>query len=205
MNVPISAVQNARMSGVRRRDRSVGKQFWRRFEEQVEVAVSELGNAKVQRDVNVPGLLSQRSRQIDVLATGKIAGRTTRVLFEAKCYTGRVQIGTIDELVGKALDVAVQHAVLFAPNGFSEGALARAEGTLASPLQIGTAVLEVDWPGAERDTGAPVMSAEEPSIFRREPPLAWVRPHLRELDPEPDGKSEYWSFFRGRAPLDLYP
>jgi hypothetical protein len=147
-------------SRVYRRDKSEGKEFWRLFEEEVESAVRAFGNASIQRDVPVFGEVSRRPRQIDVLAEGEVAGRPMRVVFEAKCYAGRVQIGTIDELVGKAIDVAAQSAVLYAPNGFSAGAEARAEGTMSHPLKIGLAHLDVDWPGADTSASGPLGAME---------------------------------------------
>ncbi|MFD9880030.1 restriction endonuclease [Streptomyces alboflavus] len=188
------------MSSVVQRDRSEGKEFWRKFEEQVAAAVADLGNATVRHNVQVAGHLSGRLRQIDVLAIGEVAGCTVKVLFEAKCYSRPIEIGKIDELVGKALDVAAQHAVMYSPVGFSEGALSRAEGTLASPLQIGTVVLEVDWPESARArrSSAALACAEE--LHPR------VRPRLGDSSVTAALQyGEYGAFFRGLAPLELYP
>ena len=179
------------VTGVRQRDKSVGREFWRKFEEEVERAVTELGNAKVRRDVRVPGVLSGRRRQIDVLATGEVAGCPTTVIFEAKCYAGSVQIGTIDELVGKALDVAAQHAVLYAPNGFSQGARARAAGTQSSPLRIGVGDLEVDWP----ELPGRVLSNENVYDSVSRISENWAYPSV------PVETDDYGRFFRGEAPL----
>ncbi|WP_392753228.1 restriction endonuclease [Streptomyces sp. LN590] len=194
------------MSTVRGRDKSLGKEFWRKFEEEVECAVAQLGNATVRRDVQIPGALSGRLRQIDVLAVGEVAGCPMTVVFEAKCYSGRVQIGTIDELVGKSLDVAAQSAVLYAPNGFSEGARARAAGTQNSPLRVGIGELEVDWPGPQptpddhvvlgSEMGAPIIPRQAP--VANESMWSLVRSSYPSV---PMATDEYGRFFRGEAPL----
>ncbi|MFD7201257.1 restriction endonuclease [Streptomyces sp. NPDC059893] len=201
---------------VKQRDKSPGKEFWRKFEEEVERFVRKLGNATVQRDVRIPGQLSGRLRQIDVLATGKVAELPVTVIFEAKCYGGSVQIGTIDELVGKALDVVAQHAVLCAPNGFSQGARARAAGTMTSPLQVGIAELSAPWPGS------PAQSADGVSVRPRADRLSRIPDELSRQFPgdqdmvysvlgripgdwaapaAPAETDDYDRFLRGEAPL----
>jgi hypothetical protein len=193
------------VSSVRRRDKSPGKQFWRKFEEEVERSVAMLGNARVQRDVRVPGVLSGRRRQIDVLARGEVAGCPMMVIFEAKCYEGPVQIGTVDELVGKALDVAAQSAVLCAPNGFSAGARARAAGTHSSPLRVGIAELAVEWSEPSTESAGMVLGRQLPSqIPRSESVFCDLTSHLPDAGTYPTVPVEtddYERFFRGEAPL----
>ncbi|MFD5458444.1 restriction endonuclease [Streptomyces olivaceus] len=182
------------MARGRRRDRAPNRNFWWKFEVEVERAVVALGNATVERDVQVKAALSGRLRQIDVLAVGEVAGCRTTVVFEAKCYTGRVQIGTVDELVGKALDLAAQHAVLYAPNGFSEGAYARAKGTKGSPLQIGLVELSPSleqhqnaW-AVERSPGGDTLGPIVMSVTRIVSPAQ---------------EDDYGRFLRGETPLRL--
>ncbi|MFJ9122087.1 restriction endonuclease [Streptomyces sp. NPDC102394] len=194
------------MRTVMRRDKSPGKQFWRKFEEEVERAVASLGNARVQRDVRIPGAVSGRPRQIDVLARGEVAGCPMTVVFEAKCYGGIVQIGRVDELVGKALDVAAQSAVLYSPKGFSSGARARAAGTKNSPLRIGAVKLEVDWLEAEPAVEETVLTGYRlPHQIPRSDSVAYdVMSRIPDLGPYPARPVEtddYGRFFRGEAPL----
>lgn len=190
---------------VRRRDKSPGKQFWRKFEEEVERAVAGLGNARVQRDVRIPGVLSGRLRQIDVLARGEVAGCPMTVVFEAKCYGGMVQIGRVDELVGKALDVAAQSAVLYSPKGFSTGARARAAGTQNSPLRVGVAKLEVDWLETERAAEETVLVRYLPGQIQRSDNVMYDitqrLPDLGSYPADPVETDDYGRFFRGEAPL----
>lgn len=193
------------VSSVKRRDKSPGKQFWRKFEEEVERAVAGLGNARVQRDVHMPGVLSGRRRQIDVLATGEVAGRSMTVVFEAKCHGGTVQIGRVDELVGKALDVAAQSAVLYSPKGFSAGARARAAGTQSSPLRVGVAKLEVDWMRDEPATADTTLTRYLPGQIPRSDNVMYDMTHkltdLGSYPVQPVGTDDYVQFFRGEAPL----
>lgn len=192
----------------------MGKEFWRKFEEEVELVVSKLGDAVVQRDVLVPGVLSGRLRQIDVLATGVVAGYEMTVIFEAKCYRGSVQIGRIDELVGKALDVAAQRAVLYAPKGFSAGAIARAAGTQSSPLRVGVVQLEVDWEesqttvGSASEAGTARVVGGAPGPLLYDSPFAYdlldrPSPTLPSYRAVPATTDDYGRFLRGEAALHV--
>ncbi|SHK55961.1 Restriction endonuclease [Actinacidiphila paucisporea] len=167
------------------------------------------GHVTVKRDVKVRGQISGRMRQIDVLATGTFAGAQITVIYEAKCYAGKIQIGTVDELAGKAEDVAAEHAILCAPLGFSEGALARARGTVTLSRKIGVAHLSADWPEAvqgERLSRTPPSVSRE---FRHSPPVAY---QIAALTGSPAKTSppqystrkataDYVSFLRGAKPL----
>ncbi|MFF8677220.1 restriction endonuclease [Streptomyces sp. NPDC015237] len=204
--VPRRVIKAGRMSAVsrvRQRDKSPGKEFWRKFEEDVERAVAALGNADVQRDVRIRGALSGRLRQIDVIAKGEVAGCPMTVIFEAKCYAGLIPIGRVDELVGKALDVAAQSAVLYSPRGFSAGAQARAAGTQSSPLRVGLAELEVEWASSPPADG--VLSSQLPDQACE---AADVMDYLVRGIPDagsypalPAATDDYGRFFRGEAPL----
>lgn len=148
---------------------------WLDFEKQVETAVRQLGGAVVRRNVKILGTISGRRRQIDVVATAKVAGHEMKVIFEAKRYGSRVQIGTIDELVGKALDVGAQRAVLYSAAGFSAGATARADGTVGHTLTIGTVHLPDAKPGVVTPARKKAASRQPGSrttgdVLRREPP-----------------------------------
>ncbi|MFI9809686.1 hypothetical protein ACIHEJ_36075, partial [Streptomyces sp. NPDC052301] len=106
-------------------------------------------------------------------------------------------------LVGKALDVAAQSAVLYSPKGFSAGARARAAGTQNSPLRVGVAKLEVDW--LETESAAEhAMTRYVPGQIRRSDRVMYDMTSLSALGPYPADPMEtddYGQFFRGEAPL----
>ncbi|MGX1760378.1 restriction endonuclease [Streptomyces lydicus] len=65
-------------------------------------------------------------RQLDALVQGQLAGQPVSIAIEAKRYGRSVSIGTVDEFIGKMLDVGCDRGVLYAAGGFTDGALARA-------------------------------------------------------------------------------
>ncbi|GGY65573.1 restriction endonuclease [Streptomyces xanthochromogenes] len=97
------------------------------FESEVAELVKSLdSNAQVDPNAHVIGQVSGIARQLDALVTGTVAGQKITIAIEAKRYGRRVSIGTVDEFVGKMMDVGCDRGLLFAAGGFTEGALARA-------------------------------------------------------------------------------
>ncbi|MFF3732724.1 restriction endonuclease, partial [Streptomyces sp. NPDC002476] len=100
---------------------------WQHFEQEVAELVESLDSgATVEPDAHVTGLVSGATRQLDALVRGHVVGQDITIAVEAKRYKRPVSIGTIDEFVGKLLDVGCDRGVLYAAGGFSEAALSRA-------------------------------------------------------------------------------
>ncbi|WP_433466458.1 restriction endonuclease [Spirillospora sp. CA-128828] len=87
----------------------------------------------------VHGQLSGKVRQIDVRATGKLAGSEILIVVECKRRKTPVGIGVIDEFIGKLLDVRADLGILFSFTGFTEPAIARADA--ASHPKVGLVIL----------------------------------------------------------------
>ncbi|MFJ3204495.1 restriction endonuclease [Streptomyces sp. NPDC086989] len=105
--------------------------FWLAYEKRVAALVKAIdADASITHNEMHLGELSGVPRQIDALAEGLIAGQKLRVVIEAKCYGRRVSIGTVDEFIGKLLDLGAERGILYAAGGFTQGAVARAERAL---------------------------------------------------------------------------
>jgi hypothetical protein len=84
--------------------------------------------AEVKCDESIIGVESGIQRQIDVVVRNNIAGYDVLIIVECKDYKKSVDIGRVDELIGKMRDVKAQMAVLVSDSGFTEGAIRRASG-----------------------------------------------------------------------------
>lgn len=105
--------------------------FWLAYEKRVTALVKALdANASITHNEIRVGALSGVPRQIDALAVGSVAGQKLNVVIEAKCYGRRVSIGTIDEFIGKLLDIGAARGILYVAGGFTTGAVKRAERAL---------------------------------------------------------------------------
>lgn len=110
----------------RARKRGPRPQWWE-YEQEVAQLVEELDSGTtVEHNMRVTGRVSGVKRQLDALVQGQVAGQPVTIVIEAKRYARKVSIGTIDEFIGKMLDVGCDRGVLYAAGGFSDAALSRA-------------------------------------------------------------------------------
>ncbi|MFF8998022.1 restriction endonuclease [Streptomyces achromogenes] len=140
----------------RRRPRST-RYRWREYEQEVATLVDSLdAGTTVQHNRYVVGRISGVRRQLDAVVEGHVAGQRVSIVIEAKLYKRNVSIGTIDEFIGKMLDVGCDRGVLYAAGGFTDGALSRAGNArnpavgcvLLTPSAAPVATVNHDLPGA---------------------------------------------------------
>jgi Restriction endonuclease len=135
-------------------DRSVTETLspaqYRRYEEQVaRILSSRSEHSQPVEKTHLPGKLSESRRQIDaLLSTYPVADGPMYIVIECKYYKRKIGVGTVDELVGKLLDVGAPLGVLCAPNGFSKSARRRAKNSGTPQVEIfdllGDEDLEID-------------------------------------------------------------
>lgn len=107
-------------------DRSAGL-LWRRYEQTVQKMLAALDpEAQVLHDARIEGRLSLASRQIDVWVRGSVIGMPITVAVECKRHRRTVDVGTVDELIGKLLDVGADRGLLYSFSGFTNAAVSRA-------------------------------------------------------------------------------
>ena len=104
--------------------------LWRKYEQAVRSLLAAMDrNANVVHNAMITGRLSGVSRQVDVLARGTVVGLEISVAAECKRYARAVGIGTVDQFVGKLLDLGVERGVLYSYSSFSASAVRRAFGS----------------------------------------------------------------------------
>ncbi|MFN8215141.1 MAG: restriction endonuclease [Solirubrobacterales bacterium] len=103
------------------------KPAWKRYEEHILERVTEWAgeNATIEFDVKLPGKLSKRTRQIDILVTGVFAdglqaGLTAAI--DCKCYGKNINVGHVDKFVGLIEDVQTDFGILITNKGWSQAA-----------------------------------------------------------------------------------
>ncbi|MEU7712961.1 restriction endonuclease [Micromonospora chalcea] len=102
--------------------------LWQRYEQSVRHFLSDLDpSAQVTHNKKVEGRLSQSKRQVDVWAVGSVVGVDVVVAIECKRYRRPVTVETIDQFVGKLIDIGAGIGVLYSYSGFTGSAVNRAE------------------------------------------------------------------------------
>ncbi|WP_445269592.1 restriction endonuclease [Streptomyces sp. DSM 41634] len=111
-------------------DRVTADPAWRVYEKAVAALISGKDpGVTVEHDQHLPGILSGRLRQIDVLVRTVVAGESITVVYECKHQRRPVGLATVEEFVAKLEDVGANQGVLFASSGYTEAAVRRLENT----------------------------------------------------------------------------
>lgn len=96
---------------------------WKKYEDEVyEECCRIYGEENVERNVTRVGRYSHVSRQIDVL----VHTNEGEIVYDAKCYSQRVSIKTIESMIGMYVDLGVSKFVVVTNFGYSMAALRRA-------------------------------------------------------------------------------
>ncbi|MER7244327.1 restriction endonuclease [Kribbella sp. NPDC000426] len=110
--------------------------LWKEFERSVHQFIAQLDPTTIVRhDQRLPGLLSGALRQVDVWATGSLAGAEITVAFECKRYRRPVAVGTIDEFAGKLQDLGADRGIVYSYSGFTPAAVNRAARAYLPKIQ----------------------------------------------------------------------
>jgi hypothetical protein len=103
------------------------QRLWERYEISIHELISALHPQEdVKRNQRVPGQYSKTLRQVDVWATGQVAGLEISVAVECKPHARPVPVGGVDQFVGMLLDLGADRGVLYSYGGFSNSAVMRA-------------------------------------------------------------------------------
>ena len=82
--------------------------------------------SKITKNEFIMGRSGQR-RQIDISLRAEISGYPILMIIECKKYNRPIDIGEIDELIGKVDDVSAAKGILASDSGFTSGAFKRAK------------------------------------------------------------------------------
>jgi len=115
---------------------------WQLFEKEVRDSLRRLDkHATVAWNHSTVGLISGTPRQIDVYATGTIAGQAFVIAVECKHYKRPLGIGAVDEFAGKLQDIGADRGIVYGLNGLTEPAQLRATGAVQPRIAVGELVL----------------------------------------------------------------
>ncbi|MDI7191458.1 restriction endonuclease [Leptospira santarosai] len=110
---------------------------WRLFEE--EIFNHFLGlypNSKIIRNVKFRGIISNRSRQIDILITEPIASYELRIVVECKYYNKKIDIKAVESFISFLHDVKANKGVMITNHGYTKAAINRAKNDTYTDVQL---------------------------------------------------------------------
>lgn len=135
---------------------------WKQFELDVHAHLQGIDRmAEIEHNAKREGLASRAQRQIDVLAERTVVGEVMRVVVECKAYKNPIDVGKVDEFVGKLIDVGANLGLLYALHGATPAAIRRAENSQMPRVTVRD--LSEFFAGAtpEEDSNVPPISLEQ--------------------------------------------
>ena len=149
---------------------------WKKYEEEVyEECCRIYGDEKVERNVLKIGVSSQVPRQIDVL----VHSEEGNIAYDAKYYSKRVDVKTIEAMIGMYGDLGVEKFVIVTNKGYSNAALRRAhlgnDNVEADVLSLGE---------LQRMQGYGAMPYAGRNGILLSPPFGWIIDGQRSALPE---------------------
>lgn len=111
-------------------------------------AANEYGNIDVivQLNVMLIGALSGEKRQVDVLVDHRWSqDQTSRIIIDAKEWTRKVDIGDIEKFEGMMRDCRANRGILVCTQGYTEGALKRAQDAISIKILALDEIEDFKW------------------------------------------------------------
>jgi len=103
---------------------------WKEYEQQVFDEFQEkYPNQTIQFDQKITGRYSKVKRQIDVLITAELADSVQIGVFDCKKFKNRINVRTIDSMVGYMEDLNANYGGIITCVGFSKAAVNRARSS----------------------------------------------------------------------------
>lgn len=100
---------------------------WKAYESLIyEHLVAELPDAEIVLDARVRGLLSESSRQVDILVREDLAGHSVTTAVDAKHHARPIDVKHVEAFIGLLRDVEVDRGLLVSKAGYTRGAYQRA-------------------------------------------------------------------------------
>jgi Restriction endonuclease len=143
---------------------------WKEYEEKIlEEYRYVYPDAIIKYDQRLKGQYSKRTRQIDILIEGHIAGDTFRVVVDCKHFNKKVDVRDIDLFIGLLDDVGADKGILITIKGYAAAAEQRA---LNSASRIDLEIVNYDVIHPFQSDGAIIYRSTAGCIV--DAPFGWI-------------------------------
>ncbi len=105
----------------------MAKTNWRNYEHYIYYSFKDkFPNSNIVFNKKIKGIISGRSRQIDLFIDGKIAGENLTVIVDCKYFDKKIDIKIVESFLGFVKDVKGNKGILITNKGFTKSAYNRA-------------------------------------------------------------------------------
>ena len=110
---------------------------WRNYEHYIFYTFKDkYPECAIEFDKRIKGIISGRSRQIDLYIKGDVAGHTLVVIVDCKYFHKKIDIKIVESFLGFVKDVKGNRGVLITNKGFTKSAYARAANDQNADIKL---------------------------------------------------------------------
>jgi len=151
---------------------------WKKYEKEIlELIKEQYPAAPIRHNVKLDGVYSKTKRQVDIIIEERIAGHNIRIVFDAKHYSKRVNVKTVESFIGMLSDLGAHKGLIITEKGYSKAALNRA---FNDPMDIELDILNFDELKSYQGFGAIVHVGNHGVIFPT--PFGWIVDGMKKPD-----------------------
>jgi hypothetical protein len=108
--------------------KKVQNKDWKLYEETILQHFQEVfPDYKVEGNQKIVGINSKRSRQIDVLISGEIAGFPINIVIDCKHFSTKIDVKIVESFIGMLADIKASKGVIITNIGYTKAAIERAK------------------------------------------------------------------------------
>ena len=127
-------------------------------------------DAEIQFDAKIKGVMSKRSRQIDILIEGNIAGFDMRIVVDCKHFNKPIDIKVVESFISFVKDVEGHKGVIITNKGYSKSAVNRVQNDPNNDIQLEV----IEFTDLYRFQGFGAVIHRGPGGIVLTPPEGWI-------------------------------
>lgn len=110
---------------------------WEAYENEIfEELRRRYPSVPISRNVKLPGRITHRKRQIDVLIETNVLDSPVRVIVDAKYRSHPIDVNDVEAFIGLMSDVEAHRGILISTNGYTATAIARAHNQPNQDIEL---------------------------------------------------------------------
>jgi hypothetical protein len=110
---------------------------WKEYEQKaLDYFKAKYPEAKIDRNLKLPGRLSGIPREIDILIDSQVYGVSLQIAIECKDWESKLDVADIGTFIDKLKDVKITKGVVLSRSGYTEAARVRARSETEVQLQV---------------------------------------------------------------------
>jgi Restriction endonuclease len=110
---------------------------WRNYEHYIYYQFKDkYPNCDIEFNKKITGIISGRTRQVDLFISGEVAGEVIRIIADCKYFNKKIDVKVVESFLGFVKDVKGNKGILITNKGFTNAAYNRATNDQGSDIKL---------------------------------------------------------------------